>query len=55
MVEDFDEGPLEPDERRRYDRSRLIVDVFFDGNDATGVAPETNMCSTVSLPTDRRD
>jgi hypothetical protein len=25
-------------ERRRYDRSRLIVDVFFDGNDATGVA-----------------
>ena len=26
------------DERRAYDRSRLIVDVFFDGNDATGVA-----------------
>ena len=28
----------ESDDRRRYDRSRLIVDVFFDGNDATGVA-----------------
>ncbi len=26
------------DERRLYDRSRLIVDVFFDGKDATGVA-----------------
>ena len=26
------------DERRAYDRSRLIVDVFFDGKDATGVA-----------------
>jgi hypothetical protein len=27
-----------PDERRQYDRSRLLVDVFFDGKDATGVA-----------------
>ena len=27
-----------PDERRQYDRSRLIIDVFFDGQDATGVA-----------------
>lgn len=26
------------DERRNYDRSRLIVDVFFDGKDVTGVA-----------------
>ncbi len=26
------------DERRGHDRSRLIVDVFFDGNDVTGVA-----------------
>ena len=26
------------EERREYDRSRLIVDVFFDGHDATGVA-----------------
>ena len=37
MVDELDEG-VAPDERRRYDRSRLIVDVFFDGNDATGVA-----------------
>jgi len=27
-----------PDDRHRHDRSRLIVDVFYDGNDATGVA-----------------
>lgn len=26
------------DERRLHDRSRLIIDVFFDGKDATGVA-----------------
>ena len=26
------------DDRRQHDRSRLIVDVFFDGHDATGVA-----------------
>ena len=26
------------DERRRHDRSRLIVDVFYDGADMTGVA-----------------
>lgn len=29
---------LSPDERRHFDRSRLIVDVHFDGGDATGVA-----------------
>ena len=26
------------DDRRRYDRSRLIVDVHFDGAESTGVA-----------------
>jgi len=26
------------DERRHHDRARLIVDVFFDGKDVTGVA-----------------
>jgi PilZ domain len=26
------------EERRSYDRSRLIVDIFFDGKDVTGVA-----------------
>lgn len=38
MVDELDDSPPTPDDRRRYDRARLIVDVFFDGNDATGVA-----------------
>ncbi len=38
MVDDLDEDLTTPDDRRRFDRSRLIVDVFFEGNDATGVA-----------------
>lgn len=29
---------LPSDERRRHDRSRLIVDVFFNGADITGIA-----------------
>ncbi len=36
--ESFSQAELAADERRRYDRSRLIVDVFFDGGDLTGVA-----------------
>lgn len=38
MVEEVDDSPALPEERRQSDRSRLIVDVFFDGKDATGVA-----------------
>lgn len=38
MVDELEESLDGPDDRRRYDRSRLIVDVFFDGKDATGVA-----------------
>ena len=38
MVKRIDNGPTSPEERRQSDRSRLIVDVFFDGKDATGVA-----------------
>jgi PilZ domain len=38
VTDDIDEGFDSPAERRAYDRSRLIVDVFFDGKDATGVA-----------------
>jgi len=38
VVEEERESATTPDDRRRYDRSRLIVDVFFDGKDATGVA-----------------
>ena len=36
---DVREERFEPtDERRGHDRSRLIVDVFFDNQDVTGVA-----------------
>lgn len=38
MVDDVEESLDGPDDRRRYDRARLIVDVYFDGRDATGVA-----------------
>lgn len=40
MIEDELDAPTGPpeDERRAHDRSRLIVDVFFNGTDATGVA-----------------
>lgn len=38
MADDDDRGFESPEERRNYDRSRLIVDVFFDGKDVTGVA-----------------
>lgn len=31
------------EERRRFNRSRLIVDVFFDGADLTGVASTKDM------------
>lgn len=38
FVTDESEETLLHDERRAYDRTRLILDVFFDGQDATGVA-----------------
>lgn len=38
MADDVEEGFQSQDERRAHDRSRLIVDVFFDGQDVTGVA-----------------
>lgn len=43
MVDEAEESLDGPDERRRHDRSRLIVDVFYDGNDATGVAATKDM------------
>ncbi len=43
-----DEAPLVPDDRRQHDRSRLIVDVYYDGQDATGVA-STNDISVGGL------
>ena len=38
MPDDKDRGFETQEERRSHDRSRLIVDVFFDGKDVTGVA-----------------
>lgn len=38
MVDEVDKEELPQEERRVHDRSRLIVDVFFNGADATGVA-----------------
>ena len=38
MAEDSEEQFETQEERRAPDRSRLIVDVFFDGQDVTGVA-----------------
>ena len=38
MADDNEDSFETPEERRFTDRSRLIVDVFFDGKDATGVA-----------------
>jgi len=38
VVDEPEESLDGPDDRRLYDRSRLIVDVFYDGNDVTGVA-----------------
>jgi hypothetical protein len=38
MIDEEDSEELASDERRHYDRSRLIVEVHFDGGDATGVA-----------------
>lgn len=39
MVEEFDEqANSQTEDRRQHDRSRLIVDVYFNGADATGVA-----------------
>ena len=35
---DFIDSQAPGEERRRYERSRLIIDVFFEGSDLTGVA-----------------
>jgi|SRR6267154_2630712 len=38
MADENQTEDLSPDERRQFDRSRLIVDVHFDGAESTGVA-----------------
>ena len=38
MPDDDDADGMSTEDRRHFDRSRLIVDVHFDGADSTGVA-----------------
>src|ERR1044072_5216525 len=38
MSDETEKAFQSQDERRAHDRSRVIVDVFFDGEDVTGVA-----------------
>lgn len=38
MADDVEDPFESPEDRRAHDRSRLILDVFFDGEDMTGVA-----------------
>jgi len=38
VPEEFEGDEMTRDERRQFDRSRLVVDVYFDGGEATGVA-----------------
>lgn len=38
MTDEERPDEVSPDERREHDRSRLIIDVHFDGADSTGVA-----------------
>ena len=38
MIDEDRSEEISSDERRQHDRSRVIVDVRFDGGDATGVA-----------------
>jgi hypothetical protein len=43
MDEEIEDRLQAQEERRQHDRSRLIVDVFFNGQDATGVASTTDI------------
>jgi hypothetical protein len=43
MVDELKESAPSPDERRKFDRSRLIVDFLYSGQDATGVASTEDM------------
>ena len=43
MNDDQPDDSYDDPERRRFDRSRLIVDVFFEGQDSTGIASATDI------------
>jgi PilZ domain len=38
VIDEEQSDEVSPEERRKHDRSRLIVDVHFDGAESTGVA-----------------
>jgi hypothetical protein len=43
VVDEDQSDEISTDERRQFDRSRLIVDVHFDGADSTGIASTKDM------------
>ena len=43
MPDEDDGQDVSGDDRRQHDRSRLIVDVHFDGADSTGIANSENI------------
>ena len=43
MADEDRPDEISTDERRHFDRSRLIVDVHFDGADSTGIASTTDI------------
>lgn len=43
MVDELEEPGPTPDDRRQHDRARIIVDVFYDGQDLTGVASTSDI------------
>ena len=43
MADEDQSDEIPPDERRQFERSRLIVDVHFDGADSTGIASTKDM------------
>jgi hypothetical protein len=43
LIDEDQSDEFSREERRRYDRSRLIVDVHFDGAESTGVASTTDI------------
>jgi len=45
VTDELNDADSAREERRGHDRSRLLVDVFFDGKDATGVASTRDLGS----------
>lgn len=43
LVDEDESDEISPDERRQFDRARLIVDVHFDGAESTCIASTKDM------------